>query len=239
MKGKPVRLPAARSAKAAANSADVGRQAQKSQATQRAVLDAAIRCLVEFGYTHTTMESIAGKAKISRGAIMHHYASRADVIACTAHYLASRRLDEFARDVCVRLAAARGSEPPTRHSFRMAAELVMQHYERPSFTALHELLLAARTDRAIAPLMKRIEKHLSTRMLALIVEHLPYWESMPAAEALLTDLLHFLARGVAMSHTNRLDRQRQGALLDLVSEVSYERFMAGLEAGRLQGPGSA
>lgn len=234
MKGSSARPSAGRSpktapktlSKAAPASADIGLQARKSQATQRAVLEATIRCLVELGYTNTTMESIAKSARISRGAIMHHYACRADVIACTADYLATLRLDEFSKGVCAKVAQEVGVQAPTLHSFRRSAELVMQYYERPSFTALHELLLAARTDRSIAPLMKRIEKRITTQMLALVVDYLPYWKNMPATESVLVDLLHFLSRGVAMSHTNKLDRERQNALLDLLASVAYQRFQA-------------
>lgn len=226
MKGKIARPSTGRSRNNAPEGADIGLQARKSQATQRAVLDATIRCLVELGYTNTTMESIAKSARISRGAIMHHYASRADVIACTADYLASLRLEEFSTGVCARTVQEVGIGAPTLQSFRRSAELIMQYYERPSFTALHELLVAARTDRSIALLMKKIEKRINTQMLALVVEHLPYWESIPATEAVLVDLLHFLSRGVAMSHTNKLDRERQHALLDLLADVAYRRFQA-------------
>jgi len=202
----------------------LGRQAQKSITTQRAVLDATIRCLVQLGYTQTTMECIADSAKISRGAIMHHYDSRADVIAHAAEYLAERRLQEFENQVCIKLAPVAG-ESPGLPSFRRAAELVMRYYELPSFIALHELLLAARTDIAIRPLMRKIEKHIGTRMLAQIATHMPYWKSMPDTEAVLTDLLHFLSRGVALSHPNKLDRKRLGTLLDLVSEIAHQRYL--------------
>jgi AcrR family transcriptional regulator len=208
--------------------AELGRQAQKSIATQKAVLEAAIRCLVALGYTNTTMESIAKSARISRGAIMHHYASRADVIAKTADYLANKRLLEFEAQVCAKLPSAAADEVG-HASFRKAAELVMHYYELPSFTALHELLLAARTDKSISPLMRKVEKHINTRMLQLITQYLPYWEQLPAIEAVLTDLLHFVSRGVAMSHTNKLDRKRLDALLDLVSQVAYDQYRLGLK----------
>jgi AcrR family transcriptional regulator len=237
MKGSPVRPSAGRTPKTVPAGTDIGLQARKSQATQRAVLDATMRCLVELGYTNTTMESIAKCARISRGAIMHHYASRADVIACAADYLATLRLDEFSKGVCAKVVQEVGIQQPNLRSFRRSAELVMQYYERPSFTALHELLVAARTDRSIAPLMKKIEKRINTQMLTLVVEYLPYWESMPATEAVLVDLLHFLSRGVALSHPNKLDRERQRALLDLLADVAYQRFLADQKISRERAAG--
>jgi AcrR family transcriptional regulator len=87
--------PSAGAGKDAAKSNRLGRQAEKSLKTQTAILEATIACLVKLGYFNTTMEKIAQYAKVSRGAMMHHFSSRADVIEKTAIYLTEKRLAEF------------------------------------------------------------------------------------------------------------------------------------------------
>lgn len=198
-------------------------------ATQRAVVEATTGCLVDLGYAQTTMESIAERAQISRGAIMHHYESRADVIACTADYLCCRRLAEFESQVCLKL-VQKDAPVTDAPSFRKAAALVMRFYELPSFIALHELLLAARTDKAIAALMRKIERRINSGTLELIAQHLPFWKQIPETGAVLTDLHHFLSRGIALSHPTKLDRKRQAALLDLVAQVTYETYQAAMRS---------
>ena len=57
-----------------------GWQAEKSALTRQAILEAAVRCFVEHGYANTTTAMIADEASVSRGAMMHHFPSRAAVM---------------------------------------------------------------------------------------------------------------------------------------------------------------
>lgn len=54
-------------------------QAQKSIMTREAIFDAAIECLIDLGYGGTTTALIAEHAGVSRGAMLHHFPSRAEV----------------------------------------------------------------------------------------------------------------------------------------------------------------
>ena len=57
-----------------------GWQAEKSALTRQAILEAAVRCFVQHGYTNTTTAMIAEEGDVSRGAMMHHFSSRASVM---------------------------------------------------------------------------------------------------------------------------------------------------------------
>ena len=50
-----------------------GWQAEKSALTRQAILEAAVRCFVQHGYTNTTTAMIAEEGDVSRGAMMHHF----------------------------------------------------------------------------------------------------------------------------------------------------------------------
>jgi len=52
-----------------------GWQQRKSIQTRIAILEAAIDCLERQGYARTTTQMIAQTARISRGAMLHHYAT--------------------------------------------------------------------------------------------------------------------------------------------------------------------
>jgi AcrR family transcriptional regulator len=56
-------------------------QADRSAATRRLLLDAAVGCLFEFGYGQTTTILIAQRAGISRGALLHQFPSKVDLMA--------------------------------------------------------------------------------------------------------------------------------------------------------------
>src|SRR5204862_5492808 len=56
-------------------------QAERSAATQALLLDATIDSLVEVGYANTTTTGIAERAGVSRGAQMHHFPSKGELVA--------------------------------------------------------------------------------------------------------------------------------------------------------------
>ena len=72
-------------------------QAERSAATKQRLLEATVECLVDLGYRGTTMDAVAERAGMSRGAQLHHYGSRERLIAGAVEYLADRRLSEIRR----------------------------------------------------------------------------------------------------------------------------------------------
>ena len=48
-------------------------QQDRSRATRKRLLEAAIECLAELGWTGTTVAIVAERAGVSRGAAQHHF----------------------------------------------------------------------------------------------------------------------------------------------------------------------
>jgi len=203
-----------------------GRQAKKSLVTQTVILEAVIKCLVEKGYAKTTMESVAKYGKVSRGAMMHHFSSRAEVIEKAAIYLVDRRLEEFealARRMVPPLPD--GKKPPLTHLLK-AMELVRTYYSLPSFAAVHELLLAARTDKRLARTVQRAQRLLNDGIAPIILRVFPFWsDKSPQLVLVLADLIHFTFRGVAMSHMDDLDSTRIAKLENLLAHIAHDKSM--------------
>ena len=72
---------------------------ERSATTRAAVLDATIEQLAECGYGRTTTVEVAGRAGVSRGALVHHFSTRADLVLAALEYLCERRLEEL--EVCI------------------------------------------------------------------------------------------------------------------------------------------
>jgi AcrR family transcriptional regulator len=68
-------------------------QAERSAATQQALVDAAVELLIERGWAATTAVAVCDRAGCTRGALMHHYPS---LSALLAHALESL-YDAFTR----------------------------------------------------------------------------------------------------------------------------------------------
>src|SRR5436309_11852144 len=55
-------------------------QEERSATTRRRLIDAAVECLNESGYLEATLEVVAARAGVSRGAVQHHFGSRNDLL---------------------------------------------------------------------------------------------------------------------------------------------------------------
>ncbi len=66
---------------------DISWQAQKSAMTRDRILDAAIQCFISLGYTNVTTAKVASSAGVSRGAMLHHFPSKTELIQSAVEYL--------------------------------------------------------------------------------------------------------------------------------------------------------
>src|SRR5919109_2573967 len=68
---------------------------ERSATTQAAILQATIEQLAEHGYGRTTTVEVAERAGVSRGALVHHFSTRSDLVLAALEYLCERRLAEL------------------------------------------------------------------------------------------------------------------------------------------------
>jgi AcrR family transcriptional regulator len=59
----------------------LARQAERSETTRGALVAAARDCFVEQGFDATSTESVLARAGVSKGALYHHFASKAELLA--------------------------------------------------------------------------------------------------------------------------------------------------------------
>src|SRR5579871_5026542 len=68
---------------------------ERGIATRSALLEAALECLVELGYGATTTTEVANRAGVSRGAQLHHFPTKAELLSAAVESLFERRNAEF------------------------------------------------------------------------------------------------------------------------------------------------
>jgi AcrR family transcriptional regulator len=116
-------------------------QAQRSAATRAALLTAAVECLFAHGYGATTTVRVAAAAGVSRGAMLHHFPSKAALMLATFEHALDLNHAFFSD----RLAAI--ADPWERYAALpdLRWELALQ----PHGTALVEILVGARSDASV------------------------------------------------------------------------------------------
>jgi AcrR family transcriptional regulator len=102
------------------------------------LLDATIECLHDLGYARTSTPEIARRAGVSRGAQLHHFPTKAELVTSAVEHLFDRRREEFLQAFRTRPA---GQDPA-----EAAIDILWSMVSGPTFYAWLELVVAARTD---------------------------------------------------------------------------------------------
>ena len=113
-------------------------QAERSAATRTRLLDATIETLLDHGYAGTTTTGIARRAGLSRGAQLHHFPTKMELVLTAVEHLSERRRDDFVQAVA--------TLPEGIDRADAAIDQLWRIISGPTFYAWLELCVAARTD---------------------------------------------------------------------------------------------
>jgi AcrR family transcriptional regulator len=133
-------------------------QQQRRDGTRRALLDATVESLIEVGFARTTTLEVQRRAAASRGALLHHFPSKAELLVAAVDHLAEMRAAEL-----VVLAAGL---PDGRSRTDAVLELLWQCFSGTFFQVAMELRTAARTDPELRPVLVAAERALRDRIVA-------------------------------------------------------------------------
>lgn len=70
-------------------------QKERRAATQAILREATLKCLARDGYAHTSISSIIAEAGVSRGALLHHFPTKNELIAAVIVEFYRQRLERF------------------------------------------------------------------------------------------------------------------------------------------------
>lgn len=187
-------------------------QASRSAATRAQLLDATIECLSELGYARTTTTEIAERAGVSRGAQLHHFPNKAELVITAVDHLFTRRHQEFV--------AAIAALPADANRAEAAIDLLWKMCSGPTFFAWLELAVAARTDpelrESVATLSRRFMDIVRTTFPQLFPppsDPMPLYEIAPMFAFALMD-------GLAVNQMHASDPESLGKVLDALKGLA-------------------
>lgn len=114
------------------------RQDQRRERTRRALLDATVEALSELGFSGTTTLEVQKRAGVSRGALLHHFPSKAELLVAAISHLIEMRGAE--------IAAAARQLPTDGKRIDGVLDLLWDSFSGSLFSVALELRNAARTD---------------------------------------------------------------------------------------------
>lgn len=179
-------------------------QQERRDATRRALLDATVACLTELGYAGTSTLEVQKRAGVSRGALLHHFPSKASLLVAAVPHLAElrgRELRRLSRDL------------PEEGRLEGALSLLWESFSGPLFLVATELRYAAREDEELRRALVAAERQLHADIFKSFRELFgPLITQLPAFEEALELSIHFMS-GLAMTSTLHQDPERLRQLL--------------------------
>lgn len=172
--------------------------------THEVLLDATIRCLVTHGHAGTTTQRIQDEAGVSRGALLHHFGSKSELLVAAIHHIAEMRLRDFGE-----LVADLGEGPEALEQMVRAIRSVMAG---PPFQAAIELWTASRTDEQLRAALLPAERRLGSALRSLFNEHAGIAD--PEAAKIAFESLMALVRGLELTRIMRTDQSLEDRLID-------------------------
>jgi AcrR family transcriptional regulator len=186
----------------------------RSRATRSRLLEAAVACLAEHGWSGSTVTVVAERAGVSRGAVQHHFPTREDLFTAAIDHVAS----EWRTSI-----RARAGELPEHGPRRTAAvvEMLVGAFTGPLFRAALHLWVAAADQREALRLRPRVadlEARIGREAHRLAVEFLAADESVPGIRETVQATLD-MARGLGLATLLGDDSARRTAVVTQWSRV--------------------
>lgn len=188
-------------------------QAERSAATRSVLLEAAINCLYEYGYGATTTILVAEKAGVSRGAMLHQFPSKADLMAYVVEQV-------FEEAVGIYQELLAGIDDP-RERLIAYPEAAWKVDSRPAGVAALEIIQGSRSDAELAAKIGPVEARNEAMAIASLSKEFHRPPSAP--------LLHLIVgtvRGLSITQV-LMPKEDVTAAIKLLQRL----LQAGIETG--------
>lgn len=175
-------------------------QQDRSRATRRRLLEAAVRCLAEHGWTGTTVAVVAESAGVSRGAAQHHFPTREDLVTAAVRHMTEVRMDDIRRHVA--------ELPQGTERTEAVVEVLVRIYTGTVFRAALQLWVAASADEALRAQIVPVEAQIGREAHALALDLLGVDEATPGVRETVQATMD-MARGLGLANLLTDDSKRR------------------------------
>lgn len=169
----------------------------RTRLSRQHILDAAVRCLVEYGYSGASTLKIQELAGVSRGRLLHHFPSRDELLVAAVHHLAASRVADLREESMATITA----DPADPARIDQAVDRMWTNFHQPYFWASIELWVAARHNDELRAALRPAERPLNQIIRgALDAMFGPVFAAHPRYRQT-RDVLVSSMRGVALTYT--------------------------------------
>jgi AcrR family transcriptional regulator len=191
-------------------------QEERSAAMRARLLDATVECLSELGYARTTTTEIAERAGVSRGAQLHHFPTKAELVTTAVDHLFEKRTEEFRK--------AFATLPAGIDRTAAAIDLLWSMVSGPTFHAWLELVVAARTDAELRKTVSAIGKRFGDNVDRTYRDLFPGGGAASPFFDLAPMFTFGLLQGMALDQMSGADEAKVGVVIGLLKGLAAMVF---------------
>lgn len=178
-------------------------QQDRSRATRARLLESAITCLAELGWTASTVAVVAEHAGVSRGAAQHHFPTREALFMAALEHVTRERGEQLRKQVAGR---------PGMDT-RAIVELVFDLFTGTYFRAALMLWVAAAAEPQLREQIVPLEARIGREVHRVVVDLLGVDETVPGVRETVQATLD-LARGLGLANLLTDDGHRRSRIAD-------------------------
>jgi AcrR family transcriptional regulator len=179
-------------------------QQDRSRMTRKRLLEAAVGCLAELGWSGTTVLVVAERAGVSRGAAQHHFPTREALVTGAIEQMSEVRATEIER--------AMASLPLGRRRTEAVLGILFDLYSGPVFRAALQLWIAAAADDMLRAQIAPLEGALGRQAHRVAVQLLQVDDAEPGVRETVQATLD-LVRGLGLAALLSDDTARRSRVL--------------------------
>lgn len=194
-------------------------QSQKSALTRERILKAAIDCFINLGYTNVTTAKVADFAGVSRGAMLHHFPSKTELIQAAVEYLQSKLLEDYTHKVSLIPKKLEGKERR-----RAGLDAYWDYLNGDLFKVYHELCVAGRTDAELKTILDSATIHFEDHVYASSQDLFKEWKDREELFFMAMDISKCLMEGMAVGQWGKDKEKRIKRLQDYLGDRLEEIF---------------
>ncbi|MER0482075.1 TetR/AcrR family transcriptional regulator [Streptomyces sp. Edi2] len=187
-------------------------QQERSRATRLKLLEAAVSCLAERGWSGSTVSVVAERAGVSRGAAQHHFRTREDLFTAAVEHVAEKRQGA--------VKAVARNLPPAGSVARtwIIVEELVGLYTGPLFRAALHLWVAASDEEQLRDRVTALEAKVGREAHRTAVALLDADETVPGVRETVQGLLD-MARGLGLANLLTDDKTRRDRVVEQWAKI--------------------
>ncbi|MBY8877852.1 TetR/AcrR family transcriptional regulator [Actinacidiphila acidipaludis] len=193
----------------------------RSRATRQRILEAAVACLAEHGWSGSTVAVVCTRAGVSRGAAQHHFRTREELFTAAIAHVAEQWL------TAVRERARALPREGQDRTYAVVDMLVAVH-TGPLFRAALHLWVAAGEEEALRPRVGALEARIGREAHRLAVDFLGADETQPGVRETVQGVLD-MARGLGLANLLSDDSTRRSGIVRQWSRILDAELRRGAE----------